>query len=105
MIIIVDVDRDENYGQLCSYLKLIMCIFYLKLVPTTNMCFNYCQFFLLFTIYYSGSKSADSRRRRRLEYNGSGVSNEKKAREEDESGVPRNDKKSEVESKYVKFEL
>ena len=40
-----------------------------------------------------------------MEYIGSGVSNEKKAIEEDESYVPKNDKKSEVESKYVKFEL
>ena len=52
IIIIFDVDRDEKYGQLCLYLMLIMCIFYLQAVPTIQMCFNYWMFDLLFNFLF-----------------------------------------------------
>ena len=48
MIIIFEMDRDENYDQLCLYLTLIMCIFALQCVPTMNVCFNYLTFDLMF---------------------------------------------------------
>ena len=47
----------------------------------------------------------DSSKRRRLDFKGYGVSNEKKVREEDDSGVPRKYKKSEGEEKCVKVVL
>ena len=48
IIIIFDMDKDEKYGQLCSYLTLIMYIFALQVIPTIQMCFNYMTFDLLF---------------------------------------------------------
>ena len=40
-----------------------------------------------------------------MDLKGSGLSNKKKVREEDESDAPKKDKKSEGEDKSVKFEL
>ena len=39
MIIIFDVYGDENYGQLCLYLTLIMCIFALNPPPNNTHVF------------------------------------------------------------------
>ena len=52
MIIIFDVDRDENYGLLCLYLTLIVCIFTLQVPPTMHMCSNYLTFDLLFNYLF-----------------------------------------------------
>ena len=57
------------------------------------MCLNYLTFDLFFNLYYSGSKSMDSRKRRKVELKRSGVSNKNKAIEEDGSDVQRKDKK------------
>ena len=54
IIIIFDVDRDNNYGLLCLYLKLIMCIFAFQVFPTMHMCFNYFKFDLLYnSLFFS----------------------------------------------------
>ena len=41
------MDRDENYGQLCLYVTLVMCICALQVLPTMHMRFNYWTFDLL----------------------------------------------------------
>ena len=48
MIIIFDLDRDDKYGRLCFYLKLIICILALQVVPTIHICFKYLTFDFLF---------------------------------------------------------
>ena len=78
-----DVDRDENYGRLCFYLMLIMCIFALQVFSTMQMCFNYLTFGFCLTLYSSGSDIPGSRKMRKLDLKVSGVSNEKKVGEED----------------------
>ena len=57
VLIIFDMYRDKNYGQLFLYLTLIICIFALQVVPTMHICFRYLTFYCCLTIYSSYSES------------------------------------------------
>ena len=70
-----------------------------------HTCFKNLTFDLLFNALLFRFRKYGQQEQAGVELEGVWVSNEKKAIEEDESYVPKNDKKSEVESKYVKFEL
>ena len=71
MMIIFDLDKDENWCQLCLYLTFIMCIFALQVLPTTHMCFNYLKNYLLFN--FSSFQFRESRHKEEEEVGLEGV--------------------------------